>query len=185
MMFKETRYRLERRDYMRPEWKDNHSELYANRADAELAMDKQKLSFYDYIDGELDYQFEEEVIEHLQKTKDSTEWRVVEEVRDCKYASEHGWSDVYAYELVKVISDQTLEVRKMRTERDASDLIWEPGGFSARCVNPRDQKTTYFSEPDNPVIRIRKKKGDWNVWTHKGRTFDLRTEPYAYHDYNF
>lgn len=102
-----------------------------------------------------------------------------------KYANHYGWSDVNPYEVVRVISDKTIEVRAMDAERDTSvDLKWEIGGFSAVCTNQSAQKWIIKSNPNNPVIRIRasKRKG----WADKyGRRFDLANEPSKYYDYNF
>jgi hypothetical protein len=60
---------------------------------------------------------------------------------DLKYANRYGYTDVEPYEIVRVISDLTVEVRAMRAERDESvKLNHIPGGFFAHCSNQRDQK---------------------------------------------
>jgi hypothetical protein len=101
------------------------------------------------------------------------------------YANHYGYSDVNPYEVVRVISDKTIEVREMDAERDESvNLEWVPGGFSAHCLNQRDQKWHIKSNPVNPVIRIRlsAKKG----WQDKyGRRFGLSDQPVKFYDYNF
>ena len=40
------------------------------------------------------------------------------------YANKYGYSDVYPYEIVRVISAKTIEVREMDAERDPN---WKPG----------------------------------------------------------
>lgn len=101
------------------------------------------------------------------------------------YANQYGYSDVTPYEVVRVISDKTIEVREMDAERDESvKLEWAPGGFAGHCINQRDQKWFITSNESNPVIRIRlsAKKG----WQDKhGRRFGLSDKPVRFYDYNF
>ena len=90
-----------------------------------------------------------------------------------------------AYEIVKVVSDQTVEIRRMDTEVDDSvKLKWVSGGFAGHCVNQRDQKWFYKSNPDNPVIRIRRRK-DGNFYRGYNIRFSLDFKPYHFYDYNF
>lgn len=102
-----------------------------------------------------------------------------------KFANQYGYSDVYPFEVVRVISDKTIEVREMDAERDESvKLEWAPGGFAGHCLNQRDQKWFITSNESNPVIRIRlsAKKG----WQDKhGRRFGLSDQPVRFYDYNF
>ena len=101
------------------------------------------------------------------------------------YANQYGWSDVNPFEVVKVISDKTIEVREMDAERDVSvKLNWAPGGFAGHCINQRDQKWFITSNEQNPVVRIRLSKT--GVWKDKhGRKFDLSDKPVKFYDYNF
>ena len=101
-----------------------------------------------------------------------------------KYANQIGYTDVNPYEVVRVVSDKTLEVRAMNAERDESvKLNFIPGGFSAHCSNQNEQKWFITSNEDAPVIRIRlNKKG----WQDKGGTrYSLTDAPRKFHDYNF
>jgi hypothetical protein len=102
-----------------------------------------------------------------------------------KFANHYGYSDVNPYEVVKVISDKTIEVREMEAERDDSvKLEFHVGGFSAHCSNQRDQKWFITSNDSNPVVRIRLSKS--GVWKDKhGRKFDLSDKPVRFYDYNF
>lgn len=101
------------------------------------------------------------------------------------YANHYAYSDVNPFEVVRVISDKTIEVREMDAQRDESvELTWEAGGFAGHCVNQRDQKWVITSNPDNPVVRIRlsARKG----WQDKhGRRFGLSDKPVKFYDYNF
>ena len=102
-----------------------------------------------------------------------------------RYANHYGYSDVTPYEVVRWVSDKTVEVREMEAERDDSvKLEWLPGGFAGHFVNQRDQKWHIKSNESNPVIRIRlsAKKG----WRDKhGRRFGLSHNPVKFYDHNF
>ena len=102
-----------------------------------------------------------------------------------KYANYHGYSDVNPFEVVKVISDKTIEVREMNAERDDSvKMEFHVGGFSAHCSNQRDQKWFITSDESAPVIRIRLSKN--RGWQDKhGRRFVLADSPLKFYDYNF
>lgn len=101
------------------------------------------------------------------------------------YANHYGYSDVNPFEVVRVVSDKTIEVREMDAERDESvKLEFHVGGFSAHCSNQRDQKWFITSNEQSPVIRIRLSKD--GVWKDKhGRKFYLSDEPVKFYDYNF
>jgi len=101
------------------------------------------------------------------------------------YANKIGYSDVNPYEVVRVISDKTIEVRAMNAERDKSvELDFQVGGFFAHCSNQNEQKWFITSNEDAPVIRIRlNKKGDWK--DKGGSRYVLADEPRKFYDYNF
>lgn len=102
-----------------------------------------------------------------------------------QYAVHIGYTDRDPYEVVRVISNKTIEVREMDAERDESvKLEFHVGGFSAHCSNQRDQKWHITSNSKNPVIRLRlsRIKG----WQDKhGRRFALADRPIKFYDYNF
>ena len=101
------------------------------------------------------------------------------------YANHYGYSDVNPFEVVRVISDQTVEVREMDADRDESiKLDWAAGGFAGHCINQRDQKWRITSNEQNPVVRIRLSKT--GAWKDKhGRRFGLSDQPVKFYDYNF
>jgi len=100
------------------------------------------------------------------------------------YANHLGWTDVDPYEVVRVVSEKTIEIREMDTERDESvTMNFVAGGFSAICTNDREQKWHITSNPANPVIRIRYGKKGWK--DAHGRKFVLAEVPHKYYDYNF
>lgn len=102
-----------------------------------------------------------------------------------KFANRYGYSDVSPFEIVRIISDKTVEVRKMDAERDASvELEFHAGGFAANCSNQRDQKWFITSNRSNPVVRIRlNKQGVWK--SACGSKFGLAEAPHKFYDYNF
>jgi len=101
------------------------------------------------------------------------------------YATELGYTDRRAYEVVRVVTEKTIEVRRMNATRDKSvELEFHVGGFSAHCSNQNDQKWTFESDESNPVIRIRKLKyGPY--YTNSGTKFRLDETPCEFYDYNF
>ena len=100
------------------------------------------------------------------------------------YANHHMYSDVDPYEIVRVISDKTIEIREMKAERDDSvKLEFHVGGFSAHCSNQSEQKWIITSDETAPVKRIRLGKRGWKD-AHGGR-YNLADKPRKFHDYNF
>lgn len=101
-----------------------------------------------------------------------------------KYANQYGYSDVEPFEVVRVISDKTIEIRAMDAEKDDSvKLEFHVGGFSAHCSNQHQQKWFITSNPNNPVIRIRLGKKGWK--DAHGRRYGLADKPCKFYDYNF
>lgn len=101
-----------------------------------------------------------------------------------KYANHHGWSDVTPYEVIRVISEKTIEIREMKAERDPSYTPeFVPGGFSAVCTNQRDQQWIITPDDTAPVIRARLRK-DGRFWSAHG-SHRLNDTPIRFYDYNF
>ena len=101
-----------------------------------------------------------------------------------KYANQMGYSDINPCEVVKVVSDKTIEIRYMDTEALPWDREFHPGGFFGHTSNQRDQKWKITSNEENPVIRIRlsKNKGWQDKW---GNRYKLADEPIKFYDFNF
>lgn len=101
-----------------------------------------------------------------------------------QFANEIGYTDVYPYEIVRRVSDKTIEVRMMDATLDPS---WKPefipGGFAAHCVNQHSQRWIYTSNQNNAVRRIRLTKKGWR--SSGGSMFVLAEAPRKFHDYNF
>ena len=100
------------------------------------------------------------------------------------FANHYSHTDVEPYEVVRVVSEKTIEIREMDAERDESiKLEFHAGGFSAHCSNQRDQRWNITSNPQNRVMRIRLTKQGWK--DAYGRKFRLSNEPVKFYDYNF
>lgn len=101
--------------------------------------------------------------------------------RTAKYVNMHGYSDIEPREIVRVISDKTIEIRAMRVERDPN---WKPefvpGGFAGTVTNNESQRWIITSDPTAPTFRIRLSKRGWG----RGR-FHLSNTPRYFYDYNF
>jgi len=100
------------------------------------------------------------------------------------HANHSGWSDVHPYEIVRVVSPKTIEIRVMDAELDEN---WKPeiiaGGFAGHCTNQGSQKWVYKSNPEYTVIRARQRK-DGHFYSANGRHI-LSKSPRKFHDYNF
>lgn len=100
------------------------------------------------------------------------------------YVNHIGYSDVNPYEVVRRVSDKTLEVRAMNAERDPSwnpDFV--PGGFFGTVVNQSEQKWVITSDENGRVVRIRLGKQGWK--DAHGNRYQLSDEPVKFYDYNF
>jgi len=103
---------------------------------------------------------------------------------EAKYANLYGWTDINPYEIVRVISDKTIEIRAMKAERDETvKLDWAVGGFAGVLKNIDEVKWNIEPEPENPVIRARLNKGGY--WKTKYGKHYLAAKPTKFYDYNF
>lgn len=87
------------------------------------------------------------------------------------YANQFLFSDIYPFEVVKKVSDITMDIREM-----SADLQLE--------TNPYEQKYKFSSNENNQTVRIR--KNNKGVWRDKdGRRYVIGNEPRKYYDYGF
>jgi len=158
-----------------------------DRTEAEAKMAEEMAGWEKYLAQEQERVAEgsEEAKDYIAKLQANVKFRITEEVKNFTHVCMYGYSDVHAYEIVKVVSDKTVEVRKMETKHDISHLEQVAGGFCGHVVNQRNQKVTYESDSSAPVIRIRRKKNNPESWTSSGQRFGLTEAPYAFYDYNF
>ena len=105
------------------------------------------------------------------------------EAIEYEYANFHGYSDVNPFEIVRVISDKTIEIREM----DAEKGEWKPeifqGGFAGHCVNQDKQVWDIKSNEANPVIRARLNKN--GAWKSSHGKHHLSKSAIKFYDYNF
>lgn len=101
------------------------------------------------------------------------------------FANFSGYTDVDPFEIVRVVSDQTIEIRAMDAQRDPT---WKPeiipGGFAGHCVNNHQQRWLITSNPEGRVVRVRlSKKRGWR--DANGNQYRLNAQAIKFHDYNF
>ena len=101
-----------------------------------------------------------------------------------KYANLVLHTDVEPFEIVRVVSDKTIEIRKMSTELNKN---WKPqidvGGFVGHCTNNNTQKWNITSNKKNPVVRARLRK-DGRFYSAYGKHC-IEDTPRKKYDYNF
>jgi len=105
---------------------------------------------------------------------------------DKKYANQIGYSDTSPYEIVKVISDKTLEIRGMAAVRanGMEEMGFVAGGYCGHFANQENQRWEITSDPERAVFRIRKnKRGQWK--DAGGARYMLADAPEKFYDYNF
>jgi hypothetical protein len=100
------------------------------------------------------------------------------------YANHIGYSDINPFEIVRRVSDKTLEIRAMNAERDQS---WKPnfipGGFCGTVVNQSEQRWVISSNESAKPVRIRFGKKGWK--DAHGNRYALADQPQKFYDYNF
>jgi len=105
-----------------------------------------------------------------------------------KFCNQHLYTDIEPFEVVRVISEKTIEIRKMK----CVELDWGkhfiPGGFAFHVPDQQNQKWIITSDETQPVVRARLNKpkgykhGFWR--SDYGRHY-LADEPIKFYDYNF
>ncbi len=100
------------------------------------------------------------------------------------YCNRLGYTDVYPFEVVRTVSNITVEIRRMNTTLVKAPKNFHPGGFCGHYSDNHDQEYTYESNLDAPVIRVRWSEAK-KQWQHAGSRFSMDDTPYKFHDYNF
>ena len=105
-----------------------------------------------------------------------------------KYVNRVMFSDIDPFEIVRVISERTLEVRRMNatlTEISANAIRegMAVGGFAAHLPEDVKQEYVYTSDVNAPTFKIyRRKDGRYYNGCLK---YVLSDSPYKNYDYNF
>ena len=89
-----------------------------------------------------------------------------------KYANHIGWTDVNPAEIIKWVSEKTIDIRKMNADE-----------LSSKCDKSNDQNWRIYSNVANPIFRIRLGKNGWK--DSEKNHYTLAEKPKKYHDYNF
>jgi hypothetical protein len=101
-----------------------------------------------------------------------------------KYFVKVGYSDLVAFEVVRIVSDKCIEIREMTAVKGDWKPEWEVGGFSGVCVNQHEQKWETSSNEANPVIKVRlQKSGKWQ--DANGNKYKPTAKPVHFYDFNF
>jgi len=100
-----------------------------------------------------------------------------------KYCNLIGYTDVEPYEVVKVISPITVEIRLMDTKQIKFPQAFTPGGFVGHYADNHAQEYEYTSNPENGVLRVRLCKDGY--WKYKSIKFRMADAPHKFYDYNF
>lgn len=102
------------------------------------------------------------------------------------YANHIGYTDINPFEVVRRVSDKTLEIRAMNAVRanPSEDMGFQPGGFVGHFSDQDKQRWAITSNPEARVIRIRlQKDGQWR--SVHGERYALSDKPRKFYDYNF
>ncbi len=101
------------------------------------------------------------------------------------YLNLHFVTDVFPFEVVRVISEKTVEIREMNADLDPE---WKPdfvqGGFFGHTRNNGSQRYIYSRNVDAPILRARlTKRGVWSV--QGNAQYVASDSPRRFNDYNF
>ena len=105
-------------------------------------------------------------------------FRFVTRIR--KYISQYGYSDVYAYEVVKVCTPKKVMIRALKTEIKVAPKEFFPGGFCGHFADNHAQEWNYESDPTAPEVALFLGKEGWGLGRYR-----MSDTPYKFHDYNF
>lgn len=122
------------------------------------------------------YNLQYEAETRIRNYKDSFRYRT--KIR--AFCNRHLYSDIEPYEVVKVISQTCVEIRRMDTEQTVFPKHFFIGGFSAHCADNYSQDYKYTSNPENGTRRIRLGKKGWDRGNHI-----MSETPINFYDYNF
>lgn len=107
------------------------------------------------------------------------------EVREIqKYCNMVMYSDVHPYEVIKIISDKTIEVRAMSHELVKAPTDFHPGGFCGHYADNHSQEYSYKSNPKAKIERVRWSERN-RRWQQGYQQFRMSSRPVYFHDYNF
>ena len=97
-----------------------------------------------------------------------------------KYVTYFGYTDRHAWEVIRVVSKKTVQIRRLSTKLIKAPTQFYPGGFSGHFADNYSQEYEYTSNPANATQIIRLGKNGWGL----GR-FGMSDKPCEFYDYNF
>ena len=112
----------------------------------------------------------------LQKYKSSRLY--LDKIR--KYLNQKIGSDRRPFEVVRIISGNTVEIREMDAEQTVFPKEQHVGGFMAHTADNYNQDYKYTSNEENPIQRVRLGSKGWGLGY-----FSMSDKPCKFYDYNF
>ena len=140
--------------------------------------------WWDFIEG-LDKGEVMEVIQYMSQVKDrlrSFENGDYFKNKVRRYANELMYSDVHAFEVIRVVSSKCVEVRRLEAKIVKSPTQFHAGGFCGHFSDNHDQEWEFNSNEENCIERIRLTKNGWRLG---GRRFSMSDSPREFYDFNF
>lgn len=95
------------------------------------------------------------------------------------YVAKMGYTDIYPFEVVRVVSATCVEIRAMKCELVEKPVCLGVGGFAANFDN-NSQRWDCTPDAEAQVIRIRLGKKGWGAGQ-----FRMTDQPIKHYDYNF
>lgn len=102
------------------------------------------------------------------------------------YMTGASWSDAEPFEIVRRVSDKTMEIRAMSATLSpewTADRV--PGGFAGHVRNQDSQRWDIVPNPDMPVFRVRLCKGGFWKAANSSMRFYPSARPVKFYDFNF
>jgi hypothetical protein len=102
-----------------------------------------------------------------------------------RYLNRYLHTDVLPFEVVRVVSATTVEIRAMVATIDPTwQRDFRAGGFFGHTANNDSQRYAYASDASAPILRARRtKSGAWSV--AGDARYMAADAPHKFHDYNF
>lgn len=97
-----------------------------------------------------------------------------------KYISYYMYTDVEAFEVIRQVSPNIVEVRALNTKQIKFPQEFYAGGFSGHYADNHNQDYEFTSDESGTIIRKRLSSKGWG----KGR-WVMSDKPYKHYDYNF
>lgn len=101
-----------------------------------------------------------------------------------QYCNLHYPNDAYPFEVVRVISEKTVEIREMDSELTKAPSDFTPGGFVGHFHDNYAQEWKYTSNDSNRIIRVRWSERNKRWQDRGGSRYIMNDQPRRFYDYN-